>query len=74
MNVQVRIGGDMALLRGVAKAVFEAAEGNPAVIDREFIEHCTRGFTEYRAIVDSTPLARSGPGLRRCRGRHSETG
>ena len=54
MNVQVRIGGDMALLRGVAKAVFEAAEGNPAVLDREFIEHCTQGFNEYRAIVEST--------------------
>ena len=26
MNVQVRIGGDMALMRGVAKAVLEAAE------------------------------------------------
>ena len=55
MNVQVRIGGDMALLRGVAKAVFEAAEKDPAVLDREFIEHYTHGFDEYRAIVESTP-------------------
>ena len=55
MNVQVRIGGDMALLRGVAKAVFEAAEKNPDVLDREFIEHYTHGFNEYRAIVESTP-------------------
>ena len=30
MNVQVRIGGDMALLRGVAKAVLEAEEQDPA--------------------------------------------
>lgn len=29
MNVQVRIGGDMALMRGVAKAVFEAAATDP---------------------------------------------
>ena len=29
MNVQVRIGGDMALIRGVAKAVLEAAEKDP---------------------------------------------
>jgi len=34
MNVQVRIGGDLALLRGVAKAVFEAAENDPNVLDR----------------------------------------
>ncbi len=54
MNVQVRIGGDMALLRGVAKAVFEAAKKNPAVLDREFIEHYAHGFDEYRAIVEST--------------------
>jgi anaerobic selenocysteine-containing dehydrogenase len=32
-NVQVRIGGDMALLRGVAKTVFETAAVNPAVLD-----------------------------------------
>ena len=38
MNVQVRIGGDMALLRGVAKAVFEAAATDPGVLDGEFVE------------------------------------
>jgi molybdopterin-dependent oxidoreductase alpha subunit len=54
MNVQVRIGGDMALLRGVAKAVFEAAERTPSVLDREFIENHTHSFNEYRAIVEST--------------------
>ncbi len=55
MNVQVRIGGDMALMRGVAKAVFEAAAIDPAVLDREFIEYHTHGFDEYRALVESTP-------------------
>ena len=38
LNVQARIGGDMALMRGVAKAVLEAAEKDPTVLDREFIE------------------------------------
>jgi molybdopterin-dependent oxidoreductase alpha subunit len=57
MNVQVRIGGDLALLRGVAKAVFEAAERDPEVLDREFIEHFTKGADEYRALVESTPWA-----------------
>ncbi|HTT92237.1 MAG TPA: FdhF/YdeP family oxidoreductase, partial [Acidimicrobiales bacterium] len=55
MKVQVRIGGDMALLRGVAKAVLEAAENDPALLDREFIEHHTHGFEDYRSLVASTP-------------------
>jgi molybdopterin-dependent oxidoreductase alpha subunit len=54
-KVQVRIGGDMALLRGVAKAVLEAAEDDPSLLDREFIEHHTHGFEDYRALVGSTP-------------------
>jgi molybdopterin-dependent oxidoreductase alpha subunit len=52
---QVRIGGDMALLRGVAKAVFEAAEKDPTAIDLDFINKHTKGFEEYRALVASTP-------------------
>ncbi|MEA2457867.1 MAG: hypothetical protein QOC95_839, partial [Thermoleophilaceae bacterium] len=56
-NVQVRIGGDLALLRGVAKAVFEAAEKDPDILDREFIEHFTQGIDEYRALVEATRWA-----------------
>jgi molybdopterin-dependent oxidoreductase alpha subunit len=55
MNVQVRIGGDMALMRGVAKAVLEAAEKDPEILDREFIKLHTKSFEEYRARVASTP-------------------
>jgi molybdopterin-dependent oxidoreductase alpha subunit len=54
-RVQVRIGGDMALLRGVAKAVFEAAEKDPEVLDRDFIERYTHGIDSYRTLVESTP-------------------
>jgi molybdopterin-dependent oxidoreductase alpha subunit len=57
MNVQVRIGGDLALLRGVARAVFEAAEQDPDVLDRDFIERYTHGIDEYRALVTATPWA-----------------
>jgi molybdopterin-dependent oxidoreductase alpha subunit len=57
MNVQVRIGGDLALLRGVAKAVFEATEKNPNVLDREFIANYTHGVDEYCALVEATPWA-----------------
>lgn len=57
MNVQVRIGGDLALLRGVAKAVFEAAAQDPDVLDHEFIAQYTHGVDEYRALVEATPWA-----------------
>jgi molybdopterin-dependent oxidoreductase alpha subunit len=56
MNVQVRIGGDLALLRGVAKAIFEAADGG-GVLDREFLEQHTHGVEEYHALVEATPWA-----------------
>ena len=54
MSVQVRIGGDMALMRGVAKAVLEAAAKDPGALDEEFIEYYTHGFDKYRALVEST--------------------
>src|SRR5260370_40359260 len=54
MTVQVRIGGDMALIRGVSKAGLEAAEKHPSVLDQGFIENHTHGFEEYRALVVST--------------------
>ncbi len=54
MNVQPRIGGDLALLRGVAKAVLERARTAPKAIDHEFIRNHTAGFEAYRAIVEAT--------------------
>jgi molybdopterin-dependent oxidoreductase alpha subunit len=57
MNVQVRIGGDLALLRGVAKAAFEAAEKDPDVLDGDFIERYTHGIEQYRALVAATAWA-----------------
>ncbi len=54
MNVQPRIAGDMALLRGVAKAVLEAAEADPDAIDRAFLDRYTTGFDEYRALCAAT--------------------
>jgi molybdopterin-dependent oxidoreductase alpha subunit len=57
MNVQVRIGGDLALLRGVAKAVFEKAAADPELLDGAFIEHYTGGFEEYRALCEAASWA-----------------
>ena len=57
ISVQVRIGGDLALLRGVAKAVFETAAKDPDALDRQFIEHYTHGLDDYRNVVEVTPWA-----------------
>ncbi|MFG2815979.1 FdhF/YdeP family oxidoreductase [Streptomyces sp. NPDC048410] len=55
LNLQPRIGGDMALLRGMAKAIFAESETNPKALDSEFIDRHTSGFAEYRAVVEATP-------------------
>ncbi|MGW5355565.1 FdhF/YdeP family oxidoreductase [Streptomyces sp. NPDC004031] len=54
LNVQPRIGGDMAFLRGMAKAVLEWARTDPKALDREFVDRHTTGFEEYRALCEST--------------------
>ncbi|MEU6943287.1 molybdopterin-dependent oxidoreductase, partial [Streptomyces rubiginosohelvolus] len=55
LNLQPRIGGDMALLRGMAKAVLERSASDPRALDREFIDRYTTGFAEYRALCEATP-------------------
>ncbi|MGY0489796.1 FdhF/YdeP family oxidoreductase [Streptomyces sp. WG-D5] len=55
MNLQPRIGGDLALLRGIAKHVLEAAEKDPKAIDEEFLDRHTEGFEAYRDLCAATP-------------------
>ncbi|WP_406864621.1 FdhF/YdeP family oxidoreductase [Streptomyces sp. HUAS MG47] len=55
LNLQPRIGGDMALLRGMAKAILEQSVTDPKALDQEFIERHTQGFEEYRALCEGTP-------------------
>ncbi len=53
--LQVRINGDFALFRGLAKALFEmesAAVGT--VLDQEFIASHAAGIAEYRCCVEET--------------------
>ncbi len=57
MNIQVRPGGDLALLRGMAKVVFEAAETDPQALDQEFLATYTHQLAEYRAMVEATSWA-----------------
>lgn len=56
---QVRLGGDMAAVRGMAKAVFAAddaalAAGAPSVLDHGFLDQHTSGYEAYRASVEAT--------------------
>lgn len=50
LNVQPRIGGDLALLRGMAKALLEDAQHEPHALDRQFIHNHTHGFEAYEAL------------------------
>ncbi|MFC4127735.1 FdhF/YdeP family oxidoreductase [Nocardia rhizosphaerae] len=54
MNLQPRIGGDFAVIRGIAKAVLEEARTDPKAVDTEFIDRYTTGFDAYRAVVEAT--------------------
>jgi molybdopterin-dependent oxidoreductase alpha subunit len=54
MNLQPRIGGDLALIRGMAKAVLEQARTDPKALDTEFIERHTTGFGGYRSLCETT--------------------
>jgi len=53
LNLQPRIGGDMALMRGIAKATLELARTDPKAVDREFIERHTEGFEAYSAVCEA---------------------
>ena len=50
--LQVRINGDVALLKGIMKEVFDAEERRPGqVLNREFIQQRTSGFEDFAAAV-----------------------
>ncbi|MFE4974146.1 FdhF/YdeP family oxidoreductase [Kitasatospora sp. NPDC056651] len=55
LNLQPRIGGDMALLRGMAKAVLEQSATDERALDRLFIDRHTAGFEAYRDLCAATP-------------------
>ncbi|MFO0946271.1 MAG: FdhF/YdeP family oxidoreductase [Planctomycetota bacterium] len=47
--VQPHIGGDIALLAGIAKVVLQRG-----ALDREFIDSATAGFQEFKSMIEST--------------------
>jgi molybdopterin-dependent oxidoreductase alpha subunit len=72
LYLQVRVGGDVALLRGIAKAVLEQESRRPGhVLDWTFLHGSTAGFESYRREVEATAWetleARSGVARERLR-------
>ncbi|HKE12249.1 MAG TPA: FdhF/YdeP family oxidoreductase [Myxococcota bacterium] len=52
--LQVRVGGDVALLKGVMKEVLEAEFRSPgAVLDWDFLRASTQGFDEFRDALEA---------------------
>jgi molybdopterin-dependent oxidoreductase alpha subunit len=45
--LQVRINGDVALLKGIMKAVLTEADRRPEILDRDFIRNYTVGFDDF---------------------------
>jgi molybdopterin-dependent oxidoreductase alpha subunit len=51
----VKVGGDIALLKGLMKTLAKSLiEGGPGVLDREFIRNHTTGIDELLADLDAT--------------------
>ncbi len=55
LYLQPVINGDMALIRGIVKAVLEEEVHDGNILDKEFINDYTSGFEAYRIRVMDTP-------------------
>ena len=54
LHLPIRINGDMAVLKGMMKFMFEAERANPGtVLDVNFIERDTAGFDEFCANLEN---------------------
>ncbi len=56
---QVKVGGDIAVLKGIMKTVLaldakSLAEGGPGILDRDFIDNHTTGIDELLADLNAT--------------------
>ena len=53
--LQVKLNGDMALFRGIAKALLEMEAQKPgSVLDQAFLKDRTNGYEAYARVVQST--------------------
>ena len=54
--LRVRVNGDLALFRGIAKCLLETETAHPGTaMDARFLLDHTRGFDAYRILVTETP-------------------
>jgi molybdopterin-dependent oxidoreductase alpha subunit len=52
--LQVRINGDVALLKGIMKVVLDAEDRRPGqILDHDFINQHTTGFEEFKAALNT---------------------
>lgn len=55
--LQVRINGDVALLKGIMKSVLHAEDRRPGkVLDHQFVEKYTKGFADFKAALAQVQL------------------
>ena len=54
LNLQVRPGGDMALMRAIAKYLVEQSASDPHALDEDFIARYTHDFDAYRRLLEAT--------------------
>jgi molybdopterin-dependent oxidoreductase alpha subunit len=64
---QVKVGGDVAALKGIMKAVIARADSGEDVLDRDFIAAHTNGFETFAEDLRQTPweAIETGSGLNR---------
>ncbi len=56
LHLPIRIGGDLAFLKGVVKTVLEREKRSPQpILDYAFINSRTEGFQDFVAGIESTP-------------------
>ncbi len=53
LYIQPKINGDMALVRGIVKAIL--GKGEPQLPDPDFLSEYTTGFDDYLQLVKDTP-------------------
>ncbi|MEE9258110.1 MAG: FdhF/YdeP family oxidoreductase [Nitrospinaceae bacterium] len=52
--IQPNIAGDIPLLKGIAKSLFNLSESDPETVDRFFIDNHTENFVAFRADIEQS--------------------
>ncbi len=55
--LQVKLNGDMALLKALSKLLLEASKTNPEIIDTDFIQANTVGFEDWKTAILKEDIA-----------------